>query len=219
MFTGITQAKGRILALEQRAGDRRYRIDCGALGSDCLGSGDSIAVSGVCLTVVTARDGEIEVDVSGETLRCTTFDALQPGDEVNLEPALLPGTPLGGHFVTGHVDGVGVVASLRPSGRCVVLDIEIPAALTRYVAPKGSICLDGVSLTVNQIEGRILRVNIIPHTLEQTTLAAYQTGKRVNVEVDLLARYLERLLQAGGAGNGAGIDGDFLRRHGFSAAD
>ena len=193
MFTGITQAKGRILALEQRAGDRRYRIDCGALGSDCLGSGDSIAVSGVCLTVVTARDGEIEVDV--------------------------PGTPLGGHFVTGHVDGVGVVASLRPSGRCVVLDIEIPAALTRYVAPKGSICLDGVSLTVNQIEGRILRVNIIPHTLEQTTLAAYQTGRRVNVEVDLLARYLERLLQAGGAGNGAGIDGDFLRRHGFSAAD
>ncbi|MFQ5488050.1 MAG: riboflavin synthase [Gammaproteobacteria bacterium] len=219
MFTGIIQAKGNIVVVEQRGGDRRYRIDCGGLDVSALRPGDSIAVDGVCLTTVAVRGKEIVVDVSLETLRCTTFDTLAAGADVNLEPALLPATPLGGHFVSGHVDGVGRVSALEPAARSLVLTITIPAALTRYVAAKGSICMDGISLTVNEIEGQALKVNIIPHTLAQTTLASYDVGRRVNVEVDLLARYLERLLQAGSADQEGPVDRGFLQAHGFASAD
>jgi len=219
MFTGIIQAKGKIVAVEQRGGDRRYCIDGGELDLSALRPGDSIAVNGVCLTAVALRGKEIMVDVSLETLRCTTFDNLAPGEEVNLEPALLPMTPLGGHFVSGHVDGVGRVSSREVAARSVVLGITIPASLVRYVAAKGSICMDGVSLTVNEIEGQTLMVNIIPHTLAQTTLAACEVGCRVNIEVDLLARYLERLLQSANAMQNGNIDRDFLQTHGFAAGD
>jgi len=219
MFTGIIQAKGKIVAVEQHGGDRRYRIDGGGLDVSALHPGDSIAVNGVCLTAVAVTGREIVVDVSLETLRCTTFDNLALGEEVNLEPALLPVTPLGGHFVSGHVDGVGRVSTRAVAARCVVLGITIPASLVRYVAAKGSICMDGVSLTVNEIEGQTLMVNIIPHTLAQTTLAACEVGCRVNIEVDLLARYLERLLQSANAGQNGNIDRDFLQTHGFAAGD
>ncbi len=203
-----------------RDGDCRYRIHCGGLDPGVLRPGDSLAVNGVCLTAVTVADGEVTVDVSAETLRCTTFAALAEGEPVNLEPALLPTTPLGGHFVSGHVDGVGEVAAFTPAGRSMTLTITIPTALMRYVAAKGSICVDGVSLTVNAVEDCRFSVNIIPHTLEHTIIGDYGPGRRVNIEVDLLARYLERLLACrGGDASAAPLDRAFLQAHGFAGDD
>ncbi|HHH35504.1 MAG TPA: riboflavin synthase [Gammaproteobacteria bacterium] len=217
MFTGIVQACGRIIAREMRGGDSRYRIHCGGLDLAGLRPGDSLAVNGVCLTAVEAEAGEVTVDVSIETLRCTTLGAMEPGQRVNLEPALLPTMPLGGHFVSGHVDGVGKVAAITPAGRSMVLDIELPPALTRYVAPKGSICVDGVSLTVNSVREQGFSVNIIPHTLEHTVIGDYDAGREVNIEVDLLARYLERLLACREETAAPALDREFLRTHGYLA--
>ncbi|MCG6869557.1 MAG: riboflavin synthase [Gammaproteobacteria bacterium] len=218
MFTGIIEAVGRIGAVEPKSEDTRVRVEGGKLDLSGASLGDSIAVNGVCLTVTSMDAGGFWVDVSGETLSKTTFGGLRTGSAVNLEQALTPQSRLGGHLVSGHVDGIGHVTSRQPDGRSVRFTITVPDALAHYIATKGSVCLDGVSLTVNRVEGNAFDVNIIPHTLEETTLQDYQPGTRVNVEVDLLARYLERLLSRGsntGAG-GSGIDYELLAKHGFA---
>ncbi len=217
MFTGIVQAVGRIAAKRTRGGDVRLRIEGDAPFFGRLAAGDSVAVSGVCLTAVDPSPQGFEADVSMETLRRTTLGELTVGDRVNLEPALTLATPLGGHLVSGHVDGVGEVLARRAEARSVRFRLRAPAALARYIAEKGSICVDGVSLTVNAVDGAEFELNIVPHTLAVTTLDAYRPGRRVNLEVDLVARYLERLLlgeRAAEPGAG-GLDRAFLARCGF----
>jgi riboflavin synthase len=216
MFTGIIQAVGKIAAIEQKGGDARLRIDTGSLDMANVNTGDSIAVSGVCLTAVEHSASGFTADVSGETLARTTLGQRRPGDVVNLEKALTLNTPLGGHLVSGHVDGVGTVVGRETEGRSVRFRFEAPAALARYIAEKGSICVDGVSLTVNAVNGARFDVNIVPHTLAQTTLNGFQPGSKVNLEVDLLARYLERLMLGEAAANGgSAVTQEFLARHGF----
>jgi riboflavin synthase len=216
MFTGIIQAVGKIAAIEQKGGDARLRIDTGNLDMSNVNTGDSIAVSGVCLTAVEHSASGFSADVSGETLARTTLGQRRPGDAVNLEKALTLNTPLGGHLVSGHVDGVGTVVSREAEGRSIRFRFEAPEALARYIAEKGSICVDGASLTVNAVNGARFDVNIVPHTLAQTTLDSFQPGSKVNLEVDLLARYLERLmLGEGAAKSGSAITRDFLAQHGF----
>ena len=194
MFTGIIQAVGRITSLEKRGGDMRIGIDTGKLPMADVALGDSIAVSGVCLTVIGMSAAGFQADVSGESLRRTIIGDLALNDEVNLEKALTLSTPLGGHLVSGHVDGVGHVISRREDSRSVQFTLRAPDELARYIAAKGSITVDGVSLTVNAVDGAGFELNIVPHTLAETTLSAYRAGRRVNLEVDLVARYLERLL-------------------------
>ena len=195
MFTGIVQAVGRIAARIGADDGLRLRVDAAALGIDDVRVGDSIAVAGCCLTVVDRVPPFLDFDVSGETLRCTTGFA---GERVNLEKALQLSDRLGGHLLSGHVDGVGEVIACGPASGADdanrQIEIEVPAALSRYVAPKGSIAIDGVSLTTNRVQGARFTINLIPHTLAVTTLGALARGARVNVEVDLLARYVERLL-------------------------
>lgn len=214
MFTGIIQALGRIGALEARGAGLRLFVSTGALDLADVALGDSIAVNGVCLSVVELRGDGFGADVSQETLSCTTLGACKAGDAVNLEKALLPTTRLGGHLVSGHVDGVGRVEEVRPAGECRVLRISVPPTLGRYLAAKGSVCVDGASLTVNAVGAADFEINIIPHTLEHTVIAGYRRGTAVNIEVDVVARYLERLLR-GGAGEDRGIDREFLTVHGF----
>lgn len=218
MFTGIIQSIGRLVGIEARGGDARLTLDCGALETNDVRLGDSIAVNGVCLTVVSLSAGGFAADVSRETLGTTTLGALHSGSRVNLEKALTLNTPLGGHLVSGHVDGVGRIAQRSDDGRSVRLRIEAPAELARYIAPKGSICVDGTSLTVNRVDGNRFELNIVPHTLQETTIDAYREGGEVNLEVDLIARYLERLLLGDKAvqkSGGAGITEAFLASHGF----
>jgi len=216
MFTGIIQAVGSIKTLEPQGGDIRLRVDCGTLDLGDARIGDSIAVNGVCLTAIELSGAGFAADVSSETLACTTLGALRPGDRVNLEKALLPTTRLGGHLVSGHVDGVGEVQERRSEARSVRFCIRLPATLARYVAAKGSVCVDGVSLTVNAIERDVFELNIVPHTLQATTLDGWQSGQRVNVEVDLIARYLERLvLRDDVAAASTRITPEFLSEHGF----
>jgi len=216
MFTGIIQAVGKIAAIEQKGGDARMRVDTGRLDMSNVNTGDSIAVSGVCLTAVEHSASGFAADVSGETLSRTTLGRLRPGDAVNLEKALTLGTPLGGHLVSGHVDGVGTVVSREEEGRSVRFRFQAPDTLARYIAEKGSICVDGVSLTVNAVNGAKFDVNIVPHTLAETTLGNLRTGSNVNLEVDLLARYLERLvLGEGAAKSGSAVTRELLAQHGF----
>lgn len=196
MFTGIIQAIGVIEAIEPQDKDMRMVFSCGDLDMAGLDKGDSIAVNGVCLTVTDINDGKISADVSGETLTCTAFSDIRRGHHINLEKALLPATPLSGHFVSGHVDGVGVINDMTDDGRSVRMRIAVPQDLGKYIATKGSVCVDGVSLTVNHIVGVEFDVNIIPHTRTATIFGEYTTGRRVNIEVDIIARYLERLLDA-----------------------
>jgi len=199
MFTGLIQAVGTVaaiqeVAMETRGGDSRFRLHTGTLDLADVAPGDSIAVNGVCLTVVALPGDGFVADVSGETLSCTTFSALKPGSLVNLEKALLPTTRLGGHLVSGHVDGVGKVLSRTMDARSLRFRIEAPASLAKYIAGKGSICCDGISLTVNAVDGAVFDLNIVPHTLTATTIGQWQPGTAVNLEVDIIARYLERLL-------------------------
>ena len=194
MFTGIIQAVGNIASLEPRGGDVRLAINGDKLPMTDVGLGDSIAVSGVCLTVIEKSASGFCADVSGETLRRTMIGSLAVNDAVNLEKALTLETRLGGHLVSGHVDGIGTVTDRREDSRSVQFTIEAPAELARYIAMKGSICIDGVSLTVNAVDGPAFELNIVPHTLSETTLHEYRAGRQDNLEVDLVARYLERLL-------------------------
>lgn len=199
MFTGIIQSMGKVEAIEDAGGDRIFTINLGDLSVSEIAPGDSIAISGVCLTATAFGDNNFRADVSKETLSVTTMGDLSVGDQVNLELALTPTTRLGGHMVSGHVDGVGEVVNRYQDARSERIDIVAPAELSRYIAAKGSISVDGVSLTVNEVSGDRFGVNIIPHTAEQTNLGRCQTGVRVNLEIDVIARYLERLLSAGGA--------------------
>lgn len=195
MFTGIIEALGRIDSIDSVSGDRRmvFRAPGYLRGTQI---GDSIAVNGVCLTATSLSDDGFMADLSAETLNLTTAGRWQVGARVNLERALTPQKPLGGHMVSGHVDGVGQLLERHEDARSTRMRFEVPAALARYAARKGSICIDGVSLTVNDVEGCTFGVNIIPHTLAHTSLGALQPGDAVNLEVDLIARYLERLLEA-----------------------
>ena len=199
MFTGIVQAIGKISAIENHRGDLRIQIDTGELGLDNLKLGDSIAVNGVCLTAVEFDAQSFSADVSTETLAATTFgDLLGEGDAkspVNLERSLTLADSLGGHLVSGHVDGVGRVTSLEPDARSTRIGFEIDPSLSRYVARKGSVTVDGTSLTVNDVSAQGFFVNIVPHTLERTIMGQYKKGCRVNIEVDLVARYIERLIE------------------------
>lgn len=217
MFTGIIQAVGTITRLEPQGVDVRLRIETGTLSLTDVQVGDSIAVNGVCLTAVQLLDNGFWADVSGETLQVTTLSAAQAGDRVNLEKALTPTTRLGGHLVSGHVDGIGEIIDRRAEGRSYRFRVRAPDELARYIAKKGSVCIDGVSLTVNDIDGSMFGLNIVPHTLHETTFADYSVGTRVNVEVDVVARYLERLLLGDAAARpgSQGITLDFLREHGF----
>ena len=192
MFTGIVQALGRIARIETSGGDLRLFVDATALDAE-VALGDSVCVCGVCLTVVAREAGTLAFDVSNETMALTTLGALRAGDGVNLEPALRLSDRLGGHLVSGHVDGVGHVVSIEPDARSQRWMFEIPAALSRYIAAKGSVCVEGVSLTVNEVAGNRFGVNLIPHTIEATTFRHKRVGDAVNIEVDLIARYLERL--------------------------
>src|SRR3990172_5034944 len=194
MFTGIIEAIGTIDAMTKHGDDTRIRIDAATLGLDDVTIGDSIAVSGVCLTVIAKVNRLFEADLSAETLARTTFLHRQAGDRVNLERALTLAKPLGGHMVSGHVDGIARVQACADGGRSGVVTFEVPGALSRYIAAKGSISIDGVSLTVNRVENQDFAVSLIPHTLEMTTLDNLLVGATVNIEVDLIARYLERLL-------------------------
>ncbi len=217
MFTGIIQAVGHIAAVRPQGADMSVRIASGQLELSDVQLGDSIAVNGVCLTVSELHADGFSADVSAETLRHTGFAALGPGSAVNLEKALTLATRLGGHLVSGHVDGVGELVERRDEGRSVLLRIQAPKALARYIAQKGSITVDGVSLTVNAVDGAIFSLNIVPHTLAETTLYDCHAGQRFNLEVDLIARYLERLLQGEAAASGSadGISEAFLAKHGF----
>lgn len=216
MFTGIIQSVGKIAALELQGGDARVRIETGGLDISEVNIGDSVAVSGVCLTAIDRSTEGFAADVSGETLARTTLGRLRAGAAVNLEKALTLATPLGGHLVSGHVDAVGAVVSRREQGRSVLYRIKAPETLARYIAEKGSIGVDGVSLTVNAVHGADFEVNIVPHTLAATTLGALKADSEVNIEVDLLARYLERLmLGEGAARSGPAMTREFLARHGF----
>lgn len=193
MFTGIVQAVGTVSRITPAQSGCRMRIDCPELGPAQWHTGDSVAVAGCCLTALDIDERGFSADLSAETLDRTSLGALAAGSPVNLEPALAVGDRLGGHLVSGHVDGLAEVVSVRPAGESRVFRFSVPAGLARFVAEKGSVTLDGVSLTVNAVEGREFEVNLIPHTLAVTTLGKLEAGGRVNLEVDLLARYLERL--------------------------
>ena len=194
MFTGIIQCTGQLARSEARGGDLRLTITAPAMDFSDIAPGDSIAVSGACLTVVALGEHEFSADVSNETLALTTLGELREGGAVNLEKALRLSDRLGGHLVSGHVDGVGRIVAIEPDARSQRWLIEASHELARYIAAKGSVCVDGVSLTVNTVEGTRFSVNLIPHTFEVTTFAQRRPGDRVNLEADMMARYAERLL-------------------------
>ena len=200
MFTGIIVATGRVTSLADKGGDLELGIDAAALDPARIAIGDSVSVQGACLTVTRKEGTRIFADVSRETMAKTTLGALSSGSRVNLEPSLRAGDALGGHWVSGHVDAVGTLRVLAQDARSWRMEFELPDSLMRFVAPKGSICLNGVSLTVNQVVGNRFDVNIIPHTLTVTTLGELEVGDGVNVEIDVIARYLERLASFGKAG-------------------
>lgn len=217
MFTGIIETVGEIRSLQQRQGDLRLVIASGGLDMDAVALGDSIAVNGVCLTVVESTSDSFSADVSAETVSRTTLGEAGVGTPVNLEMAMLPTTRLGGHLVSGHVDGVGVVKRRWPDARSERFAIETPQNLARYIAEKGSICVDGISLTVNAVKANEFELNIVPHTLQATTMGEFQPGRRVNLEVDIIARYLERLLLGNEEGIDKGVTPELLAARGFLA--
>jgi len=194
MFTGIIVATGHVVSIIDRGGDLELKIDAASLDVKRIAVGDSVSVEGVCLTATRLEGTVLYADVSSETMSKTTLGGLRQGARVNLEPSLRAGDPLGGHLVSGHVDAVGTLTAVAQDARSRRMQFELPAPLMRYVAPKGSICVNGVSLTVNEVDGRRFDVNIIPHTHEATTLGDLRTGAGVNIEIDVIARYIERLL-------------------------
>jgi len=215
MFTGIIEAIGEIATIEPRGGDVRLRVKTGKLPLEGVQLGDSICTSGVCLTVVDLPGDGYWADVSNETLSLTTVGTWSTGTKVNLERALTPESRLGGHIVSGHVDGMGTVVERYEEGRSWRFLIEAPAELARYVAHKGSICIDGTSLTVNSVNGARFDLNIIPQTMAETVIGGYQVGTQVNLEVDVIARYLERLLLGDKAAKPSGLSLDTLAENGY----
>jgi riboflavin synthase len=213
VFSGLIKGIGRVATRADLGCDRRFVVELGDSALGPLAVGGSIAVNGVCLTAIAVTPKTFSADVSAATLAVTTFGALGKGDRVNLEPPLKAGDPLDGHIVTGHVDGVGEVVAVEAAGRSTRLVIAVPAALSRYIAAKGSVAVDGVSLTVNAVEGAQFEVNIIPHTQNVTVIGGYARGTAVNIEVDMLARYLERLVRPELK---TGIDLATLRKHGYA---
>jgi len=193
MFTGIVQSIGEVRLVTPRGGDVELLIGAPGVDLSSVAIGDSISCSGCCLTVTRLQGDAFAADASIETLNVTTLGKWRAGDRLNLEKALCAGQPLGGHYVTGHVDGIATVVDRVNDARSIRVQFEAPASLARYIARKGSVCIDGVSLTVNDVDGPRFAVNLIPHTLEVTTLDAYRAGTSVNLEVDIIARYLERL--------------------------
>ncbi len=221
MFTGIIEACGKIAATEMRGGDLRLKVHSAELPMAEVKLGDSIATNGVCLTVVELLADGYWADVSRETLAHSSFAQAKAGQSVNLERAMLASSRFDGHIVSGHVDGVGRIVSCEKDARSVRLRVEAPADLARYIATKGSICVDGVSLTVNRVEGQMFELNIVPHTAAQTIIQGYRPGTAVNLEVDVVARYLERLLQvqSGADGRAAkGVSMATLAENGFLTA-
>jgi riboflavin synthase len=216
MFTGIIEGLGRIKNIEPVSGDMRLHVDVGSLDMQDVQLGDSIAVNGVCLTAIEFDNKHFVADVSNETIALTSLKDLAIGSEVNLEKALLPTTRLGGHLVSGHVDGLGEVLSIKDVSRSIELIIRAPEELKYYIAMKGSICIDGTSLTVNKITNKDFVINIVPHTQQQTIIKNYKPGTKVNLEVDLIARYLERLLLKRGDDVTNGITLETLAKAGFT---
>lgn len=216
MFTGIILAIGKIAVIEHKSGDFRLKIDTGKLPLTDVQLGDSIAVNGVCLTAVELGAHYFYADVSNETWSRTTLNAATTGAPVNLELALTPSTRMGGHIVSGHIDGIGKVVERKPDGRSVRFNIKAPDSLAKYIAEKGAICINGISLTVNEVNGVVFGVNIVPHTLKETTLGEAVVGTAVNLEVDVLARYLERLMTGEvAAKKDSGITEALLQNSGF----
>lgn len=220
MFTGIIEALGKVAAITKRGEDFSLTIDCGNLEMRDVKIGDSVAVNGVCLTAVRLMNKQFVADVSNETIRFTSLASLKIKSVVNLEKALTPSSRLGGHLVSGHVDGLGKVCERYEDGRATRFVIEAPKELAKYIAAKGSICVDGISLTVNEVNGAKFHLNIVPHTAEQTNANLWQVGTEVNLEVDVIARYLERLLMGDRAADASvvhktDISAAFLAEHGF----
>lgn len=224
MFTGIIEATGTVAKLTQIREEWRLVVSVGGLSMSDVQLGDSIAVNGCCLTVVEFDAAHFAADVSNETMNCTSLGQLKNGSRVNLEKAMQATARFGGHIVSGHVDGVGTLVSSTPDGQSIRLVYEAPAELARYIAGKGSICIDGTSLTVNAVNGAQFTINVIPHTQVETIIGDYVVGQKVNLEVDLVARYLERLMlgdkaaveQGWGAKSAEqGIDAAFLAEHGY----
>lgn len=211
MFTGIIAAVGQVDTLQPQQGEVRLQLNAYKLECADIQLGDSISVNGVCLTVVKQQNTQLFFDVSQETLNRSSLGSLKAGSPVNLEKALAVGDRLGGHFVSGHVDGLGSIASIKLLGQSWQVKITVPQALQRYIAEKGSICIDGVSLTVNTLTADGFEVNIIPHTLQETIIQQYKTGTKINLEVDLIARYLERLIPTQ-----TGVNYEMLMQNGFT---
>lgn len=214
MFTGIIAAIGKIEVVQPKGGDLRLQVATENLDLSDVSLGDSVAVNGVCLTVVDISNATLSFDVSRESLERTSLGNVESGSAINLEKALAVGDRLGGHFVSGHVDGLGKVVSKQESARSVIFRIEVPAGLERYIAEKGSICIDGTSLTVNNVADNWFEVNIIPHTMQETIMSSYSVGTKINLEVDLIARYLERLLPPQ-QDTATTITKETLLKHGF----
>ena len=214
MFTGIIRGIGTVAESVVAGSDRRLTIDLGDLDVPALAVGDSVAINGVCLTAAQCGAGQFTADVSVETLGVTTLGSFGAGAPVNIEPALRVGEALDGHIVTGHVDGVGHVRALASAGRSLRVAIEVPDSLAPYIARKGSVAVDGVSLTVNAVSGDTFEVNIVPHTSEITIISGYRVGTAVNIEIDIIARYVERLATT--AGSSGGVDLELLRKHGYT---
>ncbi len=213
MFSGLVKGVGRVVSRTNTSGDARLVVELGTAAIAPLAIGGSIAVNGVCLTAVAVAPGSFTADVSAATLAVTTLGRLAAGARVNLEPPLRAGDPLDGHIVTGHVDGVGEVLSVEAAGSSKRIVVAVPAELARYIATKGSVAIDGVSLTVNAVGAAQLEVNIIPYTQSVTVIGEYARGTAVNIEVDMLARYFERFVQIDA---GSGVDFAFLRKHGYA---
>ncbi|EKO3496595.1 riboflavin synthase [Vibrio fluvialis] len=217
MFTGIVEAVGTLTAITPKGEDITISVDAGKLDMGDVKLGDSIATNGVCLTVVEFNSHSYSADLSLETLKKSGFANYKVGDKVNLEKAMLPTTRFGGHIVSGHVDGVGEIVERNPVGRAIELWVAMPAELSKYVAEKGSITVDGISLTVNDLRKNAFKLTIVPHTTQETTIDHFQVGRKVNLEVDVLARYLERLLNGGRYEQPESrITMEFLQQNGFA---
>ncbi|WOE30681.1 MULTISPECIES: riboflavin synthase [unclassified Acinetobacter] len=218
MFTGIIESLGRVESLQNLGGDLRLRIETDLDMSD-VHLGDSIATNGICLTVIDWGDNWYSADVSRESLQRTTLEHWRIGQLVNIEKAMLPTTRFGGHIVSGHVDAVGEITLVRHDARSLYFEVTAPVEIAKYLAEKGSITVDGISLTINHLRGHILSLNLIPHTAERTNIATWQVGCKVNLEVDVIARYIERLLLGDKAAESISqpskISVDFLAEHGF----